>query len=49
MLPVIVLGSNYKSVNLSQEANGKRAKFDCSDSPCKDKHPFGLVMQMMVI
>ena len=38
-------GTNYKSINLSQEANGKRANFDCSNLPCKDKVPFRLVMQ----
>lgn len=38
-------GTNYKSINLSQEANGKRANFDCTDLPCADKTPYRLVMQ----
>lgn len=34
-----------KSINLSSEANGKTANFDCSDLPCSDKIPYRLVMQ----
>ena len=38
-------GTNYKSINLSAEANGKRANFDCTDLPCADKTPYRLIMQ----
>ena len=38
-------GTATKSVNLSKEANGKSAKFDCTDLPCSDKIPYRLVMQ----
>ena len=38
-------GTNSKSINLSQEANGKMANLDCTDLPCADKTPYKLVMQ----
>ena len=38
-------GSNTKSINLSNEANGKTAKFDCTDLPCAGDTPYRLEMQ----
>jgi len=38
-------GTNTKSINLSQEANGKMANLDCTNLPCADKVPYRLVMQ----
>ena len=38
-------GSNNKSINLSNEANGKTANFDCTDLPCAEDNPYRLEMQ----
>ena len=38
-------GSDTKEINLSNEANGKTASFDCTDLPCADDTPYRLEMQ----